>query len=291
MTVVDERAMMIDLIREGGGQRIVGPAAFTGEVRRALNLTWTLAYLEFRLRFFGSVLGYLWQLLRPLAMFGVYYVVFTQFLPLSKDVPYYPPMLLAGIMLYQFFGDATGASVGAVLARENLVRKIHFPRIVIPFAVVVSAGLVLAVNMIAVGTFMFASGVPVRLNWLIAIPAVGLLVIYISGLCMLLSSLFVRYRDVQPIWDVVLQGSFYASPILYTIDRVPEKWQPLIMANPMSTAAEQIRHSVFDPNAPSAADALGGPIYLLIPIAISFGVFVLGVWYFNKTAPAVAEEL
>ena len=104
-----------------------------------IHLTWTLGYLEFRLKFFGSVLGYLWQIGRPLLLFGVYYVVFTQFVRLSEDVPYYPPLLLAGIMLYQFFSDVTASAVPSVLNRENLVRKIHFPRIVIPLSVVVTA--------------------------------------------------------------------------------------------------------------------------------------------------------
>src|SRR3712207_47653 len=112
-----------------------GPSALGGDPRRFWTLTWTLAVLEFRLKFFGSVLGYFWQLGRPLMLFGVYYLVFTEFVPVNEDVKFYPPLLLFGVMLYQFFAEATGASVTAVVARENLVRKIHFPRIVIPVSV------------------------------------------------------------------------------------------------------------------------------------------------------------
>jgi ABC-2 type transport system permease protein len=281
----------VDAIRAAGGRRIKGPSAFTGDARRALNLTWTLAFLEFRLRFFGSVLGYVWQLGRPLLMFGVLYVVFVEIVELGAGIPYYASALLTSIMLYQFFGEATGGAVTAVLARENLVRKIHFPRIVIPMAVVVTALLTLAANSLAIAVFVVAQGVPVRASWLVAIPVIGFLIVFAVGLAMLLSALFVRYRDVQPIWEVALQALFYATPILYPIGEVPDSVEPIIMASPLAAVIQQIRHSVFDPSQPSAADALGGPVYLLVPLAIGIGTFVVGLWVFNRTAPAVAEEL
>jgi ABC-2 type transport system permease protein len=281
----------IDDIRAAGGKRIKGPSALTGDPSRALHLTWTLAYLEFRLRFFGSVLGYIWQLGRPLMMFGVLYVVFVPILHQGDGIPYYAPALLTGIMLFQFFGDCTGGAVRSVLDRENLVRKIHFPRIVIPLSVIVTAALTLAVNCIAIGVFIVIQQVPLRWNWLAAIPAVAFLFVFVTGLAMLLSSWFVRYRDVQPIWDVILQAAFYATPILYPIEKVPDAVQPFLMASPLATVVQQIRHSVFDAGAPSAADALGGPVFLLIPIAIGIGTFVAGFIVFNRTAPVVAEEL
>jgi ABC-2 type transport system permease protein len=286
----------VDAIRAAGGTRITGPAALTGDGRRALHLTWTLAVSEFRLRFFGSVLGYFWQLGRPLLMFGVYYVVFTQVVNVGNDVKYYAPMLLAGIMLYQFFAEVTGGSVGAVLGRENLVRKIHFPRIVIPAAVVMQSIFSLGVNMLAVAAFMAIQGVPVRLNWLAVVPALLMLLIFVSGLSMLLSALFVRYRDVQPIWDVVVQAMFYATPILYPIEKVADsdfgkKASELIMCNPLAVVVQQVRHSVFDDAAPSAADAIGGWELLAIPVGITVLTFALGFWVFNRMAPQVAEEL
>jgi ABC-2 type transport system permease protein len=282
----------IEEIRAAGGTRMRGPSALSGDLRRTANLTWTLAYLEFRLKFFGSVLGYLWQLGRPLMLFGVYYVVFTQFVRLSADVKFYPPLLLAGIMIYTFFAESTSGAVPAVLNRENLVRKIHFPRIVIPLAVVVSSALNLAVNTIAVGVFMAAAGVPVRLSWLVMIPVFAMLLTLVTGLSMLLSALFVRYRDVQPIWDVITTAAFYATPILYPIERVEIPWaREVIMYNPLAVIVQQMRHSVFDPAAPSAAAAIGGYARLCVPIGITLAVFALGFWYFNRAAPEVAENL
>jgi ABC-2 type transport system permease protein len=283
---------LVEQIRAAGGTRMTGPRAVTGDWRRGAALTWTLAYLEFRLKFFGSVLGYIWQLARPLLMFGVYYVIFTVVLHLGKGVKFYAPALLANIMIFQFFAEVTGASVGAVLNRENLVRKIHFPRIVIPLSVVVTSALNLGLNFIAVGVFMAIQGVPVRLSWLVIFPMLAMLFVLVTGLAMLLSALFVRFRDVQPIWDVVLQAGFYASPILYPIESVSAAWAVhLIMCNPLSVVIEQIRHSVFDPAAPSAADAIGGWPYLAIPVGITVATFALGFWVFNRTAPEVAENL
>jgi ABC-2 type transport system permease protein len=282
----------VEQIRAAGGTRMRGPSALTGDLRRTVNLTWTLAYLEFRLKFFGSVLGYLWQIGRPLMLFGVYYVVFTQFVRLSEDVKYYPPLLLAGIMLYQFFSETTAGAVPSVLNRENLVRKIHFPRIVIPLSVVVTSALNLAVNSVAVGIFMAAAGVPVRASWLVMIPVLGFLFVFVTGLGMLLSALFVKYRDVQPIWDVVTTAVFYATPILYPIERVEIPWaRELIMYNPLAVVVQQMRHSVFDPLAPSAVDAIGGWAQLCVPIALTIALFVAGFWVFNRTAPEVAENL
>jgi ABC-2 type transport system permease protein len=282
----------LEEIRAAGGTRMRGPSAFTGDLRRTVNLTWTLAYLEFRLKFFGSVLGYLWQIGRPLMLFGVYYVVFTQFVRLSADVKYYAPMLLAGIMLYQFFSETTAGAVPSVLNRENLVRKIHFPRIVIPLSVVVTSALNLAVNSVAIGVFMAAAGVPIRWNWLVMIPVLAMLFTFTTGLAMLLSALFVKYRDVQPIWDVVTTAMFYATPILYPIERVEIAWaRELIMYNPLAVVVQQMRHSVFDPSAPSAADAIGGYPQLCVPIALTIALLFLGFWVFNRTAPEVAENL
>jgi ABC-2 type transport system permease protein len=282
----------VEEIRAAGGTRMRGPSALTGDWRRTANLTWTLAYLEFRLKFFGSVLGYLWQIGRPLMLFGVYYVVFTQFVRLSEDVKYYPPLLLAGIMLYQFFSETTSGAVPSVLNRENLVRKIHFPRIVIPLSVVVTSALNLAVNSVAVGIFMAAAGVPVRASWLVMIPVLGLLFLFVTGLAMLLSALFVKYRDIQPIWDVVTTAVFYATPILYPIERVEIAWaREAIMYNPLAVVVEQMRHSVFDPGAPSAAEAIGGWLQLCVPIGLTFALFVVGFWVFNRSAPEVAEHL
>jgi ABC-2 type transport system permease protein len=279
-------------IMAAGGWKASGPGAFEGSLRRMANLTWTLGFLDFRLKFFGSILGYFWQLARPVMQFGIYFVLFTQIIPVSKDTPYFAPLLLFGIMIYQYFGDVTGSAVTAVLTREGLVRKIHFPRIVIPFSVIVTATLNLMVNMVAVVAFMAIYGVPARASAIEIVPVLVLLLVFLAGLAMLLSALYVRYRDIAPIWEITSLGAFYATPILYPLEKIEsETLQQIIMCNPLAVVQEQIRHSVFDPAAPSAAEAIGGWPMMLIPIGLTVGIFVAGLLTYKRLAPSVAEDL
>jgi ABC-2 type transport system permease protein len=274
------------------GRPIKGPSALGTDLRRLGHLSLTLAVMEFKLRFFGSVLGYLWQLMRPLLLFTVLYIVFTKFVRLGSDVPYYPALLLTAIVLFTFFSDATSRSVTAVADRENLVRKIEFPRLVVPLAVILIAYFNLVLNLLAVLVFVLATGVDPRIEWL-AFPLLLIpLGLFAGGLAMLLSALFVRFRDVEPIWEVVLQAAFYATPILYTIEKLPTGLRkPVVLLNPLATIIVQARHTLIDDTAPNAWDVAGGIPSLLIPAAIVLGVLVLGFWVFNREAPRIAEEL
>jgi ABC-2 type transport system permease protein len=277
-------------------RRIRGPSALGSDPRRFFELTRTLAVTDFKLKFFGSVLGYLWQLMRPLMLFGVLYVVFVQFVRLGGEtVPHYPAVLLTGIVTYMFFASSTGGCVGAVLNREALVRKIEFPRLVIPLTVVLVAYFDLLLNYVAVFIFIAANGVEPRWSWLELIPLLIALGLLATGIGMLLSALYVRFRDVQPIWEVLLQVFFYASPILYPIELVAERGgedvQQAMMLSPLTAILQQIRHAVIDPNAASAGEAAGGWVWILIPAGIIVFVFALGFWVFNREAPRIAEEL
>jgi len=274
------------------GREIKGPSALGGDPRRFFSLTWTLAALELKLKFFGSVLGYLWQLVRPLMMFGVLYVVFTEFVKFSAGVEFYGVVLLTGLVLYTFYQESTQAAVESVIQHEGLVRKIHFPRMVIPLSVVLTAAFNLALNSIVVMVFIAAAGVPVRLSWLEIVPILGFLAVFTIGVSMLLSSLYVRFRDVKPIWDVVLQITFYATPIFYPIEIVPsETLRQVLMMNPLAVVVQEARHALIDPTAPSASQALGGKPLLLVPVGIALAIAALGLWVFNREAPRIAEEL
>jgi ABC-2 type transport system permease protein len=280
----------------GARRRVSGPSALGGDFRRFLQLTFTLARTDFKLKFYGSVLGYFWQLMRPLMLFGVLYLVFVQFVRLGGEtVPHYAAMLLMGIVTYTFFASATGASVAAVLNREQLVRKIEFPRLVIPLSVVLVAYFDLLLNYIAVFIFVLANGVEPRWTWLELIPLLLGLGVLATGIAMLLSALYVRFRDMAPIWDVMLQVSFYTSPILYPIEVVEreagEDVTQAMMLNPLTAILQEIRHAVIDPNAASAGQAAGGWEWILIPVGITVGLFALGFWVFNREAPRIAEEL
>ena len=276
------------------GRPIRGPSALGGDWRRFLHLAWTLAVTDFKLRFFGSVLGYLWQLLRPLMLFGVLLLVFTKFLPLGSDVPHYDVCLLSGIVIFTFFADSTIGSVSSLVDRENLVRKIHFPRMVVPVAVVLTAYFNFVLNLLVVLAFALGSGVSPRASWLELVPLLLGLGVFALGIAMLVSSLYVRFRDVRPIWEVVTQALFYATPVIYVIDKIEQthqSWARIVMCNPLSAIISQARHAVISSRIQSAAHAIGGNERLAIPIAVVLITFALGFWSFNRAAPRIAEQL
>jgi ABC-2 type transport system permease protein len=267
-----------------------GPSATGGDLRRFVELTLTLARTEFKLRYFGSALGYVWSLIRPLLFFGVIYVVFTQIFHISKGVPHYGVYLLTGIVLWTYFAEATAGSVQCLVQREAMLRKVRFPRMVIPLAVSLTALFNLGMNFVAVIIFALANGVTPRPSWLELIPiALGFMIIA-TGLAMLLSALYVRYRDVQPIWDVTAQVLFYSSPVMYTASAY-HSLEHLAFISPFVMLLTQMGHAFVSLELPSAATAAGGTLRLLIPTGIIFATFALGWWVFTREAPRVAENL
>jgi ABC-2 type transport system permease protein len=260
-------------------------------LRRLWALTWTLAVTEWRLRFYGSFFGYLWSLARPFALFGVIYVVFAEFAKLGDDVPHYPVYILFSLVLFQFFTEIANGSVQSLVARENLLRKVRFPRLAVPLSIALTALFNLGMTLIAVMIFALASGVTPMWSWLELPLLVAILLVFALGLGMMLSVLFVRYRDVQPIWDVISQALFYASPVLYVATMVPEEFQRAYLANPIAAVLTSMRHAVIDPNASPVWEAIGGVERLLVPGGIVVVAFALGWWMFKREAPRIAENL
>ena len=275
------------------GFRVVTPSAVSGDWRRTVYLSFTLAATELKVRFFGSALGYLWSLMRPLLLFGVLYVVFTQIVRIGGDVELYPVALLLGIVLFTFCSEATGGAVTSLVDREALIRKVDFPRLAVPLATALTALFNVVLNLVAVLVFLLVAGGRVRWSWLEIPLLVAALALFCTGLGMLLSALYVRYRDVKPIWEVALQLLFYGSPVFYPIDAVLERSElaaKLLLLNPFAAILQQARHALVAPSHPSAADVLGVPLGLA-PIAIGLGLLVLGYAVFSRRAPHIAEQL
>jgi ABC-2 type transport system permease protein len=276
-----------------------GPSALSGDVRRFWSLTFTLARTEFKLRFFGSALGYLWTLVRPLLLFGVLWVFFTKVAKVNNSkIPgeeSYGVQLLGSIVLFTFFAEATAGAVKSVVDRENLVRKIHFPRLVIPASVVLLALFNLGLNLIVVLIFALASGVTPMLSWLELPLIVIMITVCAAGVAMLLSALYVHFRDIAPIWEVMLQILFYASPVIISIQTVKLKVSTavlhLYMLNPLAAIFQQFRHSMVTHATPSAGAVLGSWTALLIPLGIVAAIFVIGFAVFNGAAAKIAENL
>jgi ABC-2 type transport system permease protein len=203
------------------------------ELRRMWSLTWTLAITDWKLKFYGSALGALWTLVRPFAFFGVILFVFTEIAQLDQNVKHYSIYILFALVFFTFFAEVTNNSVQSLVARENLLRKMHFHPIVIPLSIAVTATLNLAMTFIAVLIFAFAAGVYPDVGWLELPVIILLLAMFAVGIGMLLSALYVRYRDMQPIWEVVSQMLFYASSVLYVATTVKESYRPVFLCNPL----------------------------------------------------------
>jgi ABC-2 type transport system permease protein len=274
--------------------RVTGPAAVSGDLRRFFHLTMTLALTDWKLRFFGSALGYLWSLLRPLMLFGILYFVFSLIVRIGDRVEEYPLVLLVGVVLFSYFAEVTKECVECVLQREQLVRKVSFPRMVVPLSVAVAGSFNLALNLVAVALFVALSGVEPRTEWLLLPIPLLLLVLLAAGTGMLLSALYVPFRDVRPIWDVATQGLFYATPIFFPIQFVIEHGAgltKLVMANPLAVLIVESRHLLLGAGSPSASEAVGGTAYLALPALVLVAAVALGFIVFNHLAPRVAEEL
>jgi ABC-2 type transport system permease protein len=267
-----------------------GPSVVSHDWRRFLRLTWLMSKTEFKLRYEGSRLGLVWAVGTPLMFFGVLYLVFTM-LHVRVGVPYFPVMLLLNIMLIQIFITATSSSVRSIVARENLVRKTHFPRMTIPLAGIMTSSITLAISLVIIFAYMLLYGVPPMWTWALLPVLIVPFVIFTLCISMLLSSVYVGFRDIAHIWPVVARALFYASIVLYPIERITEGARYWLVLNPLAAILVQARHWLLDPNAPSLLDVTHGWVGLLGPLAVFVGLCALGVWNFVRVAPRVAERL
>jgi ABC-2 type transport system permease protein len=270
---------------------IRGPSALGGGWRRARDLLYLIAVSEFRRSYLGTALGYLWSFARPLMLFAVLLVVFTQAFDLGERVQQYPVLLLFNIVLFGFFQEATILAVGSIVASESVVRKTQFPRLVIPLAVVLTGLFNLGVNLVVVFGFILVAGVDPTWTWLLLPLVIVALTVFTTAVSMIVSALNPRFRDTGIIWTVAVTALFYATPVLYPLELVPGTVGRLLALNPLAPLFELARKWVIDPDAPGPAAAAGGAEWLLVPAAIYIAVCVLAVWVFNREAPRIAEVL
>ncbi|HEY5815318.1 MAG TPA: ABC transporter permease [Solirubrobacterales bacterium] len=274
-------------------REVRGPSALGGGLRRFSDLLWLISVTEFKRVYFGTVLGYIWSLVRPLMLFGVLLFVFTQIFKIGSDIAeFYPVLLLVGIVLFTYFSEATQSSVTSVVTQEGVVRKTQFPRLVIPLSTALTGAFNLGLNLIVVLVFVLAYGVEPSWSWLLVPFALLALLVFTAAASMALSVLYVRFRDVAIIWTVVSQVLFYATPVLYPIEALgDETLEHVLMVNPLAPIFEQVRVWLLEPGAPTAAEAAGGAAGLIPAAVIYVGVCVFAVWIFNREAPRIAEEL
>ena len=251
-----------------------------------------LVRTDFKLRYQGSVLGYAWSLLKPLLLFAILYIVFVRFLKLGKGVPHYPIYLLLGIVMWNFFTEMTSQSLGSIVARGDLIRKISIPRWIIVFSSSISALINLGLNLIVVLVFMVFNRVDV-LETSLWLPLILIEVyLFALGCSLILATLFVRFRDISYIWEVLLQAGFYLTPILYPLTAIPNVTiQKLLLLNPMAQAIQDARHGVITHETITMHNLYNNQLFRLIPFAVVAFSVVIGLLYFKKHSKYFAEEI
>lgn len=251
-----------------------------------------LVRTDFKLRYQGSALGYAWSLLRPLLLFFILYIVFVKFLKVGASVPHYPAYLLLGIVIWNFFLEMTTQSLGSIVGRGDLIRKIRIPRWIIVFSSSISAVINLLLNLVVITVFLFINQVDIRLS-ILWLPLILLEVyIFALGLSLFLAAFFVKFRDVGYIWEVVLQAGFYLTPILYPLSLITnDHLQKLILLNPVAQAIQDARYAVVTPQTITIHSAFDGGWYFLIPFVLIVIVLIGGVLYFRKESKYFAENI
>lgn len=268
-----------------------GPHAARVRVSRLLALAGTLAVSQYRLRYLDAAFSYVWAIARPTLLFAVLYAVFTVVGDLDRGVDHYAAYLFVSVVLWSYFAESTASAVTCLVQQGQVLRKLPVSPAVIPLSVVLSSFLDLAMSLLAVFVFLIATGVTPRLSWIELPGLIAFVSLYVGGVGMLLSVLYVRYRDVDQIWAVLRQVLFYASPIIYVVSVLPPSVERWALVNPLAAVFTQARHALIDPTAPTAAAVAGGPVYLLIPVGVVLAVLGLAAWMLRRDGPWLAERL
>ena len=259
-----------------------------------------LTKTDFKLRYQGSILGYLWALLRPLMMFAILYFVFSVLLPIGQGDPHYPIYLLIGTSMWSFFTECTMQGIQAIVTRGDLLRKISFPKYIVVVSSTLTAVINMLINLVVIIIFALINGIMPNPTWLLAIPAILELYCLSLGIAFLLGSINVKYRDITSIWEVLVQALFYAVPIIYKIQMVAGtngEGHPIIakilLLNPIAQCLQDIRHAFI--SAVGEVDTTWNNIeywyVAIIPILIVVIIFTTGAVVFRKKSKFFAEEV
>lgn len=248
-----------------------------------------LALTGFKLKYHGSFFGYLWSLMKPLFLFLILYLVFNNVFKLGRAIPNYPIYLLIGITLWGFFAETTSMCMGSIVGSGDLIRKVYFPRIVLPIATSLTAFLTLLLNLVVVFGFMVVLKVPVHFN-LIYLPLVLIeFYIFTLGVSFFLSALFVKFRDIGPIWEVACQALFYGTPIIYAISSIPDRFLKIMMLSPLAQILQDGRSMILPTEVVTSESVLGA--FAFVPFLLVVITAVIGYVVFHQMTAKFAEEV
>lgn len=249
---------------------------------------------DFKLRYQGSMLGYLWAVLRPLLMFAILYVVFAKILRFGGDIPHYPVYLLTGTVLWNFFTECCGQGIQSIVMRGDLIRKISFPKWIIVVSATSTALINLTINLCVIIVFALLNGVVPSFSWLLVPFSVIELYALCLGISFLLGAFNVKFRDISSIWDVLTQALFYAVPIIYPLSMVSttsETFAKLLLLNPIAQVIQDVRHNLITTEAQTIWNYINNPLMQIIPIILVVIILIIAALYFRKRSKYFAEEV
>lgn len=247
---------------------------------------------DFKIRYQGSALGYVWSLLKPLLLFAILYIIFTYIVPIGKGIPHYPVILLLGVVLWGFFSEVTTIGAGSIVANGDLIRKISIPRYLVVLASSFSAFINLMLSLVVVFIFCLFNGVVPQPTWFLIIPNILELFAFSVGIAFILATANVKYRDVTYIWEVFLQGGFYASAIIFPIALVPINYQGLFFLNPIVQIIQGARYALVPEPGNITIWQLESPLYMkLLPFVLIILVCIVGTVYFKRRSKYFAEDI
>ena len=278
--------------------------AFLQKVVDRYHYSWILlkelVKTDFKLRYQGSMLGMAWSVLRPLMLFAVMYVVFVRFLRFGAGIPHFAVSLLLAQTLWSFFQEATSQGMRAIVDRGDLLRKINFPKYIVVISSTVSAFINLLISLVVVLIFMIINGVEFR--WTAVLFPLLIIELYIFALAIafLLSTLYVKFRDIGHIWDVVMQIWFYLTPIIYPLSQIINMGgyglliaKLLLIFNPVAQIIQDARYVMVTTQTETIWNTVGAGFSLLriIPVILILALFIVGVAVFRKHSKRFSEEL
>jgi len=252
-----------------------------------------LVKTDFKIRYQGSVLGYLWAVLRPMLLFAILYTVFAKILKMGGDIPHYSVYLMTGTVFWSFFSECTSQGIQAIVGRSDLLRKISFPKWIIVVSSTITALINFLINLCVIIVFALLNGVTPSFTWLLAPLVILELYLLSLGIAFFLGSINVKYRDISSIWEVFMQALFYAVPVIYPITMVADA-SPLaakiFLLNPIAQVIQDVRYFLITNQTITTWNYLPEQLLHFVPILIVIIIITLGGLYFRKRSKYFAEE-
>lgn len=240
-------------------------------VYRYRELIWALALKELKIRYKRSVLGFLWALLNPMLLMLILTMVFSTIM--LQNITHYAIFLLSVLLPWTFFAQSLSYAADSIVGNGDLIKKVRVAKLVFPVAAVISNMINLLLSLIPLVLIVLVMRHPFYITWLyLPVPLLALTIFTLGG-TFFFAAANVYYRDVAHILQIVLQAWFYVTPILYTIDLFPHKYQWLFKLNPVIFVLNGFRLSVYYGMLPSAQSIVASFVCAFLSLAIGFAIF------------------